>query len=277
MSDTMQVIFTSWPSLIIMFTGTVLEFVAMCVPVVDEITDTALTFVIPVIATLASMGTLGLHTAAETGSGGYASAYGDDYYGNANDGNAYYDDGNAYNDGNAYDDNGRQLGAVDSAWTFFHFVIIGGGIGLALCMHLIKMLVRLVGEGWLTNILTVLETIWTVTTVMIAVFFKPFAILFAGILLIASGWFIKKRCSKKEQESKGRWCLRGRKNKPPVAPEQVQQGEQQEETLPSPTKKKRSFLGMFRKKKKDSTTAADSNSEVEEDNANPGWSYFSMA
>eukprot|EP00978_Attheya_sp_CCMP212_P036681 scaffold168143_cov48-Attheya_sp.AAC.2 len=190
MSDTMQVIFTSWPSLLIMFTGTVLEFVAMCVPVVDEITDMALTFVIPVIATLASMGTLGLHTAAETGSGGYASAYGDDYY------------SNAYDDGNAYDDNGRQLGAVDSAWTFFHFVIIGGGIGLALCMHLIKMLVRLVGEGWLTNILTVLETIWTVTTVMIAVFFKPFAILFAGILLLASGWFIKKRCSKKEQDTK---------------------------------------------------------------------------
>jgi hypothetical protein len=117
----------------------------------------------------------------------------------------------------------------------------------------------------------VLETIWTITTVMIAVFFKPFAIVFASIFLLAAAWYGKKRCSKKE-EKKGRWCLRGRKNK------KGEQEQQQGDEIPLPTKKKRSFLpGMFRKKNKDSTTSVDSNNETEEDNANPGWSYFSMA
>lgn len=159
MDDATAGLLASWPSLVLLACLSALEFVAKCVPVVDEIMDAAMTFVVPVVSTIGSLSTMSLlSTTAD-------------------------DD----NDGN------RRLSALGGIWVFFKLVLIFIGIALALGMHLTKMLLRLIGEGWLTGILTALETTYVVTTVTLAIFIKPLAILVAAGIILAAGHSLKKK------------------------------------------------------------------------------------
>ena len=171
MDETLENILASWPSLVVLGILTLLEFIAMCVPVVDEITDTALTFIVPIVSGIATLGTFGLY--------------------NLND-----------NSEETGDSNRRQLGEVSDAFlTVWQCTMVIFGVGLGLTMHLFKMLVRLIGEGWLTNILTILETSWTITTVIMAIFIRQVAIVIAAGLLVAAVWHWKRKWQQHRNET----------------------------------------------------------------------------
>jgi hypothetical protein len=114
MDGTIEWILSSWFTIVIWAMLMVLEFVGKCIPVVDEVIDSAMTFVVPIFSTMGSLATFGLF--------------------------------NAVNNGENLEDEGRRrLTIASAALTFLQIVLIGVGIVLALCMHGIKMLVRLVG------------------------------------------------------------------------------------------------------------------------------------
>jgi hypothetical protein len=55
-------------------------------------------------------------------------------------------------------------------------------------------------EGWLTGCLTVLETIWVITSIVLAVFIRQVAIVIAVAICFAAGYNIKKRFIDKEDK-----------------------------------------------------------------------------
>jgi hypothetical protein len=157
MGGNIEALLSSWPSLVILAIMTVLEFTSMCVPVVDEIVDSVMVFLIPLMSTLGSMSTFGLfEQTAET------------------------------------DAEHRDLSAASGALIFFQVCVVGIGIILALAIHALKMLVRLIGEGWLTNCLTVIETTWIVTTITMAIFVRQIAVLVAITMCCATIFSIKR-------------------------------------------------------------------------------------
>eukprot|EP00545_Synedropsis_sp_CCMP1620_P003365 CAMPEP_0119007070 /NCGR_PEP_ID=MMETSP1176-20130426/2748_1 /TAXON_ID=265551 /ORGANISM="Synedropsis recta cf, Strain CCMP1620" /LENGTH=261 /DNA_ID=CAMNT_0006959133 /DNA_START=39 /DNA_END=824 /DNA_ORIENTATION=- len=156
MGGTIETLLSSWPSLVLLGIMTVLEFVSMCVPVVDEIVDSIMIFIIPVISTVGSMSTFGLMTQS------------------------------------AADGDHRELSAASGALILFQVCVVGVGIILALAIHALKMLVRLIGEGWLTNCLAVLEATWIVTTITMAIFIRQIAILVAITICCAAVFSIKR-------------------------------------------------------------------------------------
>jgi len=176
MDERMETMLASWPALILLAILTALEFVAMCVPVVDEITDTALTFIVPIVSTIGTLSTFGLYDRFKESS----------------------------NSEEYYDDEGRRLNAGDTAMVAFQCIMVICGICLALTMHFFKMLIRLIGEGWLTNILTILESSWCVTTVLMAVFIRAIAIFVAVILLTAASWLWWRRCQRQQEQQHAR-------------------------------------------------------------------------
>ena len=166
MSGIVETILASWPGIILLGCATIVEFVSMCVPVLDEIVDSIMIFVIPVMSVLGTMSTFGLFTMPDFDS----------------------------IEVNGNSEGGRQLtSATSGALIFFQIVIIFVGIGLALSMHMVKMMVRLIGQGWLTNVLTVIEATWCIITIILAIFIRPVAMFIAACILIAGAYNIKRR------------------------------------------------------------------------------------
>ena len=56
----------SWPSIVIFGLLTILEFVGKCVPVIDSVIESGMTFVIPILSILGSMSAWGLFTASSS-------------------------------------------------------------------------------------------------------------------------------------------------------------------------------------------------------------------
>lgn len=161
MGGSIETLLSSWPSLVILGIMTLLEFISMCVPVVDEIVDSIMLFLIPITSTIGSMSTFGLFTQE------------------------------AMADNNNNKDH-RELSPASSALIFFQVCIVFIGIILALSVHGLKMLVRLIGEGWLTNCLTVMETTWIVTTIIMSIFIRQIAIMVAITMCCAAAFSIKR-------------------------------------------------------------------------------------
>ena len=163
MGEGLESLFSSWISLSILGILAVLESVGHCIPVVDEVMDSILTFIIPVMSVLGSFSTFGVLQIEDDES----------------------------------DDNFRRElsfeGLAFGALVSFRVVVIIIGIGLALSMHLFKMLVRLAGEGWLTQLLTVGEISFVVITILLATYIRPLAIATGGIILFASIYSFKRR------------------------------------------------------------------------------------
>jgi hypothetical protein len=163
MEGKMEDLLASWPSLIVLGILTVLEFVSMCVPVLDQIVDTVMTFVIPIMSVLGSMSTFGLFNQMA-------------------------------------DQENRELGVGSSALLFFQIMIVLCGIGLALLLHLFKMIIRLFGEGCLTGVMTCLEVTWTFFAITMVIFIRPIAIVVAAWLLFCAGFAVKKKFMDKDDE-----------------------------------------------------------------------------
>lgn len=163
MEGKMEDLIASWPSLIVLGILTVVEFVSMCVPVLDQIVDTIMTFVIPIVSVLGSLSTFGLFNQMA-------------------------------------DQENRELGVRSGALLFFQIMIVLCGIGLALLLHLFKMIIRLFGEGCLTGVMTCLEVTWTFFAITMVVFIRPVAIVIAAWLLFCAGYAVKKKFIDKDGE-----------------------------------------------------------------------------
>ena len=161
MGGSIETILSSWPSLVVLVALTVLELVGKCIPVVDEIIDSAMAFILPVMSTLGSLSTFGLFHIASSSS-------------------------------SQEDGSHRDLGAASGALIGFQIVVVLIGIVLAFSFHALKMTIRLLGAGWLTNCITVLETLWIVTTITVAIFIRPIAILIAVGICCGAVFSIKR-------------------------------------------------------------------------------------
>jgi len=176
----MDKLLASMPALIVLGLLTFCELLAMCIPVIDELVDGCMVFVVPFISIISTLGTWGL-----------------------------YIPGALDNNSNATDTAGRMLEensfgddlSIDIG--FAQIFALVTGVGVALAVHLIKMMLRLFGEGWLTNILAILEIIIVTFSVLVVVFIQYVAILFAAFLLTAMVWYFSKgrrKANKKKRE-----------------------------------------------------------------------------
>lgn len=156
----MEGIISSWFGLVVLGILTLLEFVAKCVPVIDSLVDSAMTFIVPVMSIAGTFSTLGL-------------------YGSNDD------------DVDGADGAQRKLSIAAGALIVFKIFIVVVGVGFSLGMHFFKMIVRLVGEGWLTNCLAVLEVMFCCVTVTMAVFIREIAIFVACCMGVAVLFTIK--------------------------------------------------------------------------------------
>lgn len=170
MEGTMETLLASWPGLIILGIASVLDFIGNCVPVLDQIIESAMTFVVPIMSVLGSLSTFGLFDqfTAETS-----------------------DQGN------------RQLGNGGSGFIiFFQVILVISGVCLALSLHLFKMFIRLLGEGCCTGLMTVLEVMWTCSVIFLVIFIQPIAIVVAVFLCFFGVRAVKRKFydEKKQQE-----------------------------------------------------------------------------
>jgi Domain of unknown function (DUF4126) len=173
MDGTIEWILSSWFSIIVLGILCVLEFVGKCIPVIDEVIDSALTFVVPIFSVLGSLSTFGLFTMSSSTT---SSSSGTDDVVDAFD-----------------DENRRRLSVVSGALVFFQVIVVVIGIILALCLHGLKMIVRLLGEGCLTNCITVLEYTWIGFSITLAVFIREVAVCIAILFCFAAVYVIKRR------------------------------------------------------------------------------------
>lgn len=56
-------------------------------------------------------------------------------------------------------------------------------------------------EGWLTNCLTVLESLWVIFTILLAIYIRQIAIVIAFFICLATGYNIQKRLIEKKTHS----------------------------------------------------------------------------
>mmetsp|Transcript_3800 Transcript_3800/g.6586 ORF Transcript_3800/g.6586 Transcript_3800/m.6586 type:complete len:264 (-) Transcript_3800:83-874(-) len=160
MGETMENIVASWPGLLFFGIMAVIELISKCVPVLDEIVDSVMIWIVPFMSVLGTLSTMGL---------------------------VNFDDGTADGEGR------RQLSVASGALLFLQIVLIIFGICLALSMHLTKMFVRMIGVGWLTGILTVVEITWTITTVTMAIFIQQLAIFLAVVMISGAAIVVKRK------------------------------------------------------------------------------------
>ena len=120
MGETMESIVASWPGLILLGILSVLELVSKCVPVIDEVVDSIMVWIVPFMSILGTLSTMGLSTM------GLVSM-----------------DAAAAGNGDGDEDVGRrrQLSVAPGAILFLQITLIIFGICLALSMHLTKMFV----------------------------------------------------------------------------------------------------------------------------------------
>jgi len=132
-------------------------------------------------------------------------------------------DGNEYNTENNMKLRGLSTASTSSVAsgvnTFLRVILVFFGIILALSIHFFKMLIRLFGEGCLTQCITVLETTTVCITVLVSIFIRQFAIFAAACFLFAAGYNAKRRWDK--------WQDKKAQNE--AAEQQQQQHQQQQQ------------------------------------------------
>mmetsp|Transcript_9837 Transcript_9837/g.14753 ORF Transcript_9837/g.14753 Transcript_9837/m.14753 type:complete len:255 (-) Transcript_9837:287-1051(-) len=160
----------------------ILEVVAKCVPVIDEIVDSVEVFIVPVLSILGTFSTFGLYDIDESSSS------------SKNSRGLEEDEGD--------NDSSSGSGIAQSAVRVVQIMMVAIGVGLALSIHLFKMLVRVLGEGWLTQILTVCEVIFCVTSISIAMFVQGFAIFMACVFIAVSVHSGRKKWKEYQEKQK---------------------------------------------------------------------------
>jgi len=168
---------SSWWGLTLFGVLTTLEFVGKCVPCVDALIDSVEIFIVPVISIFGSLSTFGLFATAGSTS-------------------------NDPNEDPSQQQNQRELGGItDGVLIFVKVLLCVVGITLALLVHLFKLLVRLIGEGWCTCCITIVEYTWLVVSLCLAIFIRPIAIAIAVVLVFSAiTGFLKRKKALKQDE-----------------------------------------------------------------------------
>ena len=88
---------------------------------------------------------------------------------------------------------------------FFQAILLLCGMVLAISLHFLKMLIRLMGEGCLTQLITIGEALTVILGVCLSVFIRQFAIVIAAFLCLGAAHGAKKKYEKwnKEEEEEG--------------------------------------------------------------------------
>lgn len=181
MGKTMESILASWYSITILGLLTLMELIAKCVPFLDEMIDSVEVFIVPVLSILGSLGTLGLLDLVAGGEN---------------------DDDNDTSE--QEDGQERSLSATsgDNFLTFLKISLVVVGIGLSLCIHLFKMIIRVTGlvccAGLCQPCLTILEVTAVCCGVLVAIFIRQIAIVTCCVLLTCAIYAIQRKwCRKK--------------------------------------------------------------------------------
>jgi len=205
MGETMEAMLASWWSIGILGILTLGETVGKCIPVIDELIDSAEVFVIPVMSIFASLATLGM-LPIPGGSSNVDVAQGQslDVLGMFGDGGGDYrllqeDDTVVV----AIEDDRNDFGEGFITFTKVFLVIVG--IGLSLLIHFCKMLLRvsslMCSGGCCQPCITVIEFALVIFGIALSILAPAFAIVACIVLLIAAGWVIKvKFCKKKDDD-----------------------------------------------------------------------------
>jgi len=202
MGETMEFILASWWSIGILALLTVAELVGKCIPAIDELIDSAETFVIPAISILATMATMGMFPMPK----GYQSDAGQgqtiDVIG------IFGGDGDGVGEGfrnlqEEFDEDVNSNAFSEGFMTFTKIGLVTVGIGLSLAIHFFKMLVRVSSlactGGCCQPCITIVEYLVVVFGVVLAILAPAFAIITCIALLVAAGYIIRAKCFKKEE------------------------------------------------------------------------------
>lgn len=84
--------------------------------------------------------------------------------------------------------------------TFVRVILVFIGAILALSIHFCKMLIRLLGEGCLTWLITIIEVTTVFLSVLLSIFIRQFAIFIAVVFVFAAVYNGKKRYDKRKEE-----------------------------------------------------------------------------
>jgi hypothetical protein len=186
MGTTIESIVASWYSIAVLGFLTVLELIAKCIPFLDEMIDSIEIFIVPLFSIVGSLGTLGLLdlvVAAGGGGGGEGESDNDDYD---------YDKEVNEQQHQQLDEDERSLStsSSDTYLTVLKVFLVLMGIGLSICIHLFKMLIRVTGlvgcAGLCQPCITVLEVTVVCCGVLFAIYIQPIAIILCSLLLICA-------------------------------------------------------------------------------------------
>ena len=191
MEGWIEALISSWASTAIFAALSILELVGKCVPCVDDIIDSAMTFVVPVLSIFGSLAPFGSFTATSRNG---------DNIDNATSTASTEDVPTGIDDGS-----GRRLSEVSGGLIFWQVVLRLIGICLALLVHIFKLLLRVMGEGCCTCCITSAEYTWIAGSVTLTIFIVPIAIATAILLFIAAVFgakhYWKKRKKKKAADA----------------------------------------------------------------------------
>ena len=209
MGETMEVILASWWSIGILGLLTIGEMIGKCIPVIDELIDSAEVFVVPAISILASMATLGLlpvpgGSQSDAGQGQSIDVLG--IFGSG-DGYRSLQEEDIGIEIDVVDDDSNDFGEGFITFTKICLVVIG--IGLSLLIHFFKMLIRAsslaCSGGCCQPCITITEFLLVVFGVLFAILVPVFAIFMCIALLIAAGYVIRfKFCNMIDDDDKNK-------------------------------------------------------------------------
>lgn len=195
MGPTMEWLLANWWSIGILGTLTVAEMIGKCVPAIDEVIDSAEVFLVPIISVLSTLATTGMLPVPSQDDAGMGQSI--DVIGIL-DNNSQFGDRFLQDD---LDTNPFSEGFI--SFTIVSLVLIG--MGLALAIHLFKMLIRvsslMCSGGCCQPCITVLEYFLVVLGVILAVL-APVVAIFASIaFMLAAAYVIRKKCCRTKEEN----------------------------------------------------------------------------
>mmetsp|Transcript_10375 Transcript_10375/g.30332 ORF Transcript_10375/g.30332 Transcript_10375/m.30332 type:complete len:296 (-) Transcript_10375:141-1028(-) len=192
MGEMMEVVLSSWVSLVVLGVLALGEEIAKCIPAIDELIDSAEVFIVPVISVVASLATMGLMPDADQ---------------SRPDGGVHIDVVDLIGD----EDNGLRSLQVETddsndfgegIATFGKVCLVIFGMFLALSIHLFKMAVRtssLLGSGGCCQpCITITENVAVIFGVIIAIVSPIFAVLACIAFFAALAYMIRLKCCKKD-------------------------------------------------------------------------------
>lgn len=193
MKDYLQPVAEHWLTLLTMTGLTFIELIAKCIPCIDELVDSIVLFIIPFVSVASTLCTFGMYSESNESTENISN-YEREYYYNNIDDNVQ----NFYNENRYQNLRYRQL-TVDfnvSALVIIQIISIILGIGLSICLHLFKMVVRLMGEGCLTCSITILEYIFVIFTLITTIWMHEVALFVGTGFIIISILTLSRRYKK---------------------------------------------------------------------------------